>query len=510
MTEHAHSSRPALHELPESVDVLIVGGGITGAGILSEATRSGLRALLVEAEDFASGTSSWSSKLVHGGLRYLKTGQWRLTLESVRERKRLLGEAPGLVEPLRFVLPIYYGRKPSRWVMRLGLFLYDLMAGQWRSRWLNAAQVLSQTPQLAREGLSGAVSYEDAQTDDVRLVLRLIFDAVAAGGQARNYIRAELQRDGEGRVIGARLTDTQSGGTRDIRASVVILATGAWAQQAPGAPPLRPLRGSHYIFPQQRLPLTQAISWLHPQDQRPVFAYPWEGAVVYGTTDLDHDGPLDAPLMSAAESAYLMQGLQHQFPGLRLRPQDAISRYAGVRPVVAGGAGDPSAESRESACWSAPGLVCITGGKLTTFRVTAREVLARAAAQMPNVALRPPQTVFTAAHVVPAQRRLYGRYGIEAAGRMMQEVPGEESAFIEHTPYRWGELRWAARHEQVLHLDDLLLRRTRLGLVLPHGAAALFGRLQEICRVELGWDRERWAQEQARYQALWHARHAPA
>jgi glycerol-3-phosphate dehydrogenase len=493
-------------------DLVVVGGGITGAGVFREAVRSGASVLLVEARDYASGTSSWSSKLVHGGLRYLKNGQWRLTLESVRERQRLINEAPGLVEPQTFLMPIYAGRKPGRWLMQFGLRLYDWMAGVRRSRWLDAETALAAEADLAKNNLLGAMAYEDARTDDVRLVLRLIFDAIGDGGTALNYAAAMLRRDGD-RVCGVRLQDAISGAARDIDADLVVNATGAWAGDLPGAPAgapkLRPLRGSHLVFSPRRFGLRHAVSWLHPQDGRPVFAYPWEGAVIYGTTDLDHGEAPDDPRISAPEVDYLLAGLHAQFPRLSLNAGDVISTYAGVRPIVDGGKADPSAESRESALWQSAGLVGITGGKLTTFRVTAREVLRAAARQYPALAPGPERPLFASATPVDSQRRLYGRLGIAATGALLQEVPGEELQPIGATPYSWAEMRWAARHEQVVHLDDLLLRRTRLGLVVEDGAAALLPRALAICREELGWDAARCAAEQQRYLQLWQKQHAP-
>jgi glycerol-3-phosphate dehydrogenase len=490
-------------------DLIVIGGGITGAGILREAARTGCRVLLLEAGDYASGTSSWSSKLVHGGLRYLRTGQWRLTLESVRERKRLLAEAAGLINPLPFLLPRYPGSRPARWQMRLGLWLYDRMAGERRSGSLSAEQALATTPSLRREELLGALCYEDASTDDARLVLRLILDAQELGAQARNYTPAALWRE-QDRVCGVELPGAGWQPPQRLRARVVVNATGVWARRLdPRGPRLRPLRGSHLLFPAARLPLQHAVSWPHPRDQRPVFAYPWEGAVLYGTTDLDHSGELDHPHISAAESLYLMEGLQFQFPRLWLSTRDILASFSGIRPVVAGGRGDPSAESRESALWSEPGLVGVTGGKLTTFRVTARQVLARAAEQHPPLQPRPDAALFDGATHVASQQRLYGRLGVTAAGRLLQETPGEERTLIDTSPYTWAELRWAARHEQVRHLDDLLLRRTRLGLVLPDGAAAVLPRLRAICQEELGWDDARWQQEQDRYQRHWQQQHRP-
>lgn len=505
-------SRIELAALAVRYDLVIIGGGITGAGILREAVRTGAKVLLVEQRDFASGTSSWSSKLVHGGLRYLKNGQWKLTLESVRERQRLLNEAPGLIDPQPFLMPIYQGVKPGKWLMRMGLWIYDLMAGSRRSRWLTADELLAIEAKVRRENLLGAMSYEDARTDDARLVLRLILDSSAAGATALNYVRAELVQSA-GRVTGVKLADAVTGETRQIESRIVINATGAWADQMPGAPEagpkLRPLRGSHLIFPLAKLPVTQAVSWLHPKDARPIFAYPWEGAVVYGTTDLDHAGALDHPAIAAAEVAYLIDGLAYQFPQLQLQLSDAVATYSGVRPVVASGKDDPSAESRESALWSSPGLVSITGGKLTTFRVTAREVLNEAAKQVPELSPKDAAPVFASDPAGGSQRRLHGRLG-QAAERLLAELPADEFRPIAHTPYCWAELRWAARHEQVVHLDDLLMRRTRIGLVMAAGGREILPQVMDLCWTELGWDEARCAQEETRYLDYWKRHHAPS
>lgn len=469
-------------------DLIVAGGGITGAGIFREAVRTGAKVLLVERNDFASGTSSWSSKLVHGGLRYLKTGEWRLTLESVRERQRLLDQAPGLIETQAFLMPLYAGRKPGKTTMRAGLWLYDRMAGRANSRWLTPAQTLELEPQLRRDGLLGAISYDDARTDDARLVLRQIFEGVSEGGTAFNYTAASPLR-AAGRVTGVELKNALTGEIRRLTAAMVVNATGVWSSQWSGAnsnaPKLRPLRGSHFVFPLSRLPVRRAVSWLHPQDQRPIFVYPWQGVALYGTTDLDHEGDLQTPRMSREESAYLLAGLAYQFPQLDLTAGDAICTYAGVRPVVASGANNPSAVSRESALWSEPGMVSVTGGKLTTFRVTAHEVLEQAAKQAPVLTPVATQNAFKP---LPATR-------------ISEPIAG--------TQYCWVQLRQSARDEQVHYLDDLMMRRSRLGLILPHGGREVLGRVAEICKSELGWDDARWHQEQARYLTYWQRQHSP-
>ncbi|NKF22650.1 glycerol-3-phosphate dehydrogenase/oxidase [Solimonas marina] len=501
-------TRPMLSQLDARYDLIVVGGGINGAGIFQAAARRGLQALLIDAGDFASGTSSASSKLVHGGLRYLKNGQWRLTLESVRERERLLREVPGLVEPLRFLMPIYRDRKPGRRLMQFGLRVYDLMAGSQRSRWLDAEAVQAAEGDLRSAQLLGAMAYDDAVTDDARLVLRLVFDGVAADGTALNYVRATLLRDGH-LVVGVRLHDAVQGGARDIAATVVVNAAGALADRVPdapaGAPLLRPLRGSHLVLPTSLLPIRHAVSWLHPRDGRPVFVHPWEGAVICGTTDVDHDGDPADVRATAAELDYLLEALQAQFPQRRWRLADAVSVYAGVRPVVAGGHDDPSRESRESAMWQSPGLIGTAGGKLTTFRVTAQQVLRAARRELPALRGRHDGALFAGER---ATDRLGGRYGASAAATMRAD-PASAQAPLAGTPYSLAELRWSLQHEAVVHLDDLLLRRSRLGLVAAGGGEALLPQIGALCQQELGWDDLRWQREYERYLTLWRHRHAP-
>jgi glycerol-3-phosphate dehydrogenase len=252
-------------------DVLVIGGGITGAGVLLEAARRGLRALLVERHDFAWGTSSRSSKLVHGGLRYLKEGRFGLTRESVREREALLRAAPGLVEPLEFAFGAYAGRKPGRHAFLLGLALYDRMAGTRSRHWHERDAFLALAPHAGTEGLLGGMHYRDAQTDDARLVLRVLAEAQALGGTAVNYVSAERLAQGK-----AVLRDGESGETFDVRTRLVVNATGAGVDALRGgARRVRPLRGSHLVLPAWLLPLASAVSLMHPEDGLPVLAFPW-------------------------------------------------------------------------------------------------------------------------------------------------------------------------------------------------------------------------------------------
>ena len=509
-------TRPAARRpLPASVDLLVVGGGITGAGIALEAARAGVSVLLVEQRDFASGTSSRSSKLVHGGLRYLAEGNLRLTWESVRERDRLLAEAPGLVEPVGFLFALRRGERPGPALVGTGLALYDLLAREGRHARLGREELLLRAPHVGAAGLSGGFAYADATTDDARLVLRVLFEAEAEGARVLNYVRCEgLVRRG-GRVAGAVLRDAVTGEAGEVRAAAVVNATGAWADrlrgEVGGRPRIRPLRGSHLLFPAWRFPAAQAVTFRHPRDGRPLFAYPWEGLTLLGTTDLDHPFPLDdEPVISPLEVDYLLDGARSAFPSLGLAARDAVSSFAGVRPVVGSGRTAPSEESREHVLWDEEGLLTVTGGKLTTFRLIALGALRRLKARLPALAGvgRDARVFRTQAPGLPdgsglgaaVSRRLAGRHGAAAAEVVRGARPGELEP-IAGTPWLWAELRHAARAEGVVRLEDLLLRRVRVGLLLPDGGASLLPRVRAICREELAWDDGRWAMEERDYLA---------
>ncbi|MBJ6138962.1 glycerol-3-phosphate dehydrogenase/oxidase [Marinobacter litoralis] len=513
----AKTRQQILAELGENAqfDVVIVGGGITGAGAAREAAGSGLRTLLVEQKDFAWGTSSRSSKMVHGGLRYLGSGHIGLTRQAVRERQRLMEEAPGLVEPLPFLMPHFKGKFPGPRIFQILLAVYDKLAGVRTRERLTPGETLQWVPGLVNENLIATSRFTDALTDDARLVQRLIAEAQAAGATCLNYVAATaVTRDQNGHVSGIELTPE---GERSIHVQTkrVINATGAWAdqlqKQGPHDTPLhiRPLRGSHLVLPWPRLPVTCAVSLLHPQDGRPVFAFPWRGTTVLGTTDLDHSPGLNVePSITETEVAYLLEVSSKLFPGSSIQKQDVLSSWAGVRPVVTSGEGkSPSKENREHALRSDNGLVSVAGGKLTTFRQIARESLI-AAFDGNETVLRDTQArVFTAPSGIDRHEnisrltwnRLKGFYGQDLAS-MLSEKTCEH---VDGTRTLWAELEWACTREQVVHLDDLLLRRTRLGLVLPKGAEAFLPALRQRCQPLLGWSDTQWQQEVDRYLTLY-------
>jgi glycerol-3-phosphate dehydrogenase len=515
---HTNWREDVWSQLDQAWDIIVIGGGITGAGILRAATHLGLRVLLVESNDFAWGTSSRSTKLVHGGLRYLGQRQFGVTFHSVRERERLLKEGPGLIEPMGFLLATYKGESATKQAFAVGLAAYDLFGCKWAHRYYEGDDFLMLAPHINAKGLRGGFRYFDAVTDDARLVLRIIREAVRAGGTALNYAAAEgLLFSKDRHVNGVILRDRVTDRTAEVHARVVINATGAWADrlraQVGGTARIRPSRGSHLIFPAWRLPVAQAITLIHPRDGRPVFVLPWEGAVMAGTTDLDHHQPLDdEPHIAPAEIDYVMAALEAKFPALNLHPHDALSSFAGVRPIVGSGKGDPSKESRAHVVLEEKGLVTVTGGKLTTFRLMtldALQAVRRIMPGLPSVNGSMPMLDPVAPELPDAksldgdmQRRLLGRYAAEALAIVAAAGPGELET-IPGTNSLWAELRWAAREEGVVHLDDLLLRRVRLGLLLPRGALPILERIRAIVQPELGWDDARWQAEAMAYAELW-------
>jgi glycerol-3-phosphate dehydrogenase len=504
-------------------DLVIIGGGITGAGILREAVNMGLQTLLVEQKDFAWGTSSRSSKLVHGGLRYLKEGHFLLTKMAVEEREHLLREAPGLVEPLEFLLPVYEHQHPGKHTLQIGLSLYDLMARDHQHRFYEKTDFYRRLPYVRQQDLKGGFFFYDAQVDDSRLVLRLINESVADGAGALNYTTAtRILRNDTGVVVGVEIEDTETRESRTLETRTVINATGCWAERLHPSPDpdrhLRPLRGSHLVFPAEVLPIKFGVSFLHPRDNRAVFALPWEGAVLVGTTDLDHKADLSLePSITESEIIYLLEGLNTIFPSLEISLNDCISTFAGVRPVISEGRLSPSEESREHVVWVDKGLVTVTGGKLTTFRRLAWDALKAARPFLPSEKLPDKQKpIFSRPPDKPPSRfgladtvwhRLYGRYG-QGAEAMVQAAAPRDLELIPGTHTLWAELPFVAANEWVRHLSDLLLRRVRIGLLTAQGGKEHLKRIRSLCRPALPWDNKRWKEEIAMYLELWKHSHA--
>ncbi len=509
-------------EINKRYDLVIAGGGITGAGIFLKAAEKGYRVLLVEAEDFAWGTSSRSSKMVHGGLRYLKQGKFLLTKTAVKERERLLERYPGLVTPLKFVMPLFDHYGPSKSSMKLGLSIYSFMAKEKQHKTYSKDEMLQKVPEIRNENLIAAVGFKDAQVDDARLVLRQIHDGCRLGGTALNYTALEgFHRDEKGYLSSVDIKKKSSPSAINVKTTVLINATGAFAETLHPSPKkgfhIRPLRGSHLVFPKDVFPLDCVISFMHPEDLRPVFIVPWEGSVFLGTTDVDHDHSLTSePYMTLDEATYLIEGLNYILPGLNLTLNDSISSFAGIRPVLSKRKKQASQESREHVIWKNKGLITVTGGKLTTFQMLAKDALAASKSYLPEPAYekavkrKPDNTIDRTGLNLPEgiKKRLLGRYGVWGVKIISHYDKGLLTP-IENTRTLWAELCFAAEHETIVHLSDLLLRRVRIGLLLPDGGTHLLGDIEKCCAPYLPWDRKRWKQEKEAYDTLWKTYYSP-
>lgn len=366
-------------------DVLVVGGGITGAGIARDAARRGLDAALVERDDFASGTSSRSSRLVHGGVRYLEHGHLRLVFESSHERRVLLQLAPHLVHPLRFTWPVYEGSRIPLWKLRAGLALYDLLA-LFRNvaphHGLSADGVTEAEPLLARDGLRGGAQYFDAATDDARLTLATLLDAAVSGATVLNHADVTGLRFASGRVHGATVIDKLAGRALDISASCVVNATGPWTDglrqmEDPAAEPaVLGSKGVHIAVPAARVGNRGAVTLL-ANDGRVMFVLPAGPCTIIGTTETPTNEPPGEVRAARADVDYLLASANRAFPQAALTAEDVIAAWAGIRPLASlGHGGDANSASREHLVETgAAGMITVTGGKLTTYRVIARDVV---------------------------------------------------------------------------------------------------------------------------------------
>lgn len=496
-------------------DLIIAGGGITGAGVAREAARRGLNVLLVERQDFSWGTSSRSSKMVHGGLRYIAQGDVKTTMHSVKERERLINEAPGLVDLMSYMMPHYRGRFPGPFVFGLLLRVYDYLAGKRYRRFLSMRQTIARFPFLRRNRLLGATEFADAVTDDSRLVMRVLHEARADGAELINYVSVSASEQND-RGMTVTLTDSITGAQHQVECRSLVNATGVWVntlRQAHGGQHLiRPARGSHIVIERDRLPTDVSFTVLHPRDKRPIFVYPWEGRTVIGTTDLDHPDPgNDEAGITEKELTYLLELVNYQFPDTEFTKRDVISSWSGVRPLVSAGARNSSKESRDHMVWTDGRLISVSGGKLTTFRLIALDVLKAARQWLPDTGPADESApVFTrhassknASALSPEIcRRLKGFYGADY-DRLIEFSSPEDLAVIPGTEMTWAEVTWCAVHEAVVHLDDLLLRRTRFGLLVPKGGLSHEERLKASLQPLLGWTDDHWFDEVRRYRLIW-------
>ncbi|HKV50782.1 MAG TPA: glycerol-3-phosphate dehydrogenase [Gemmatimonadaceae bacterium] len=494
----------------ETFDVLIIGGGIVGTGIARDAAMRGLRVALIEQNDFASGTSSRSSRLVHGGIRYLEHGQLHLVFEASQERRTLMRIAPHIVRPLQFLWPVFDGARIPKWKLRAALTIYDALA-LFRNvaphHALSAAAVTTLEPALRQAGLRGGATYFDASTDDARLTLLNARAAHEAGAVVASRVRADgLRLDTA--VRGARAHDTIGTRSLDISARVVVNATGPWSDvirrfaQPNATESVRGTKGVHLSLPAERVGNAGALTLLSPIDGRVFFVLPSGATTVVGTTDTDYDGAPEDVSATPADIAYLLESANAYFPAARLAPADVIAAWAGIRPLIGGDPRHPDALSREHAVTTtAPGLITVSGGKLTTYRVMARDTVnavqralgqpvreaATGSVPLPGgaVALDAQLDVAarTGSHVLAAH--LLHRYGAEWSDvwALAEADPALALPLAPPLPHVRAEVSWAVAREMALSLGDALIRRVPLAWQLAdHGAA-----LAESIAGDYGW-----------------------
>lgn len=513
----------------EVFDVLIIGGGITGAGLALDAAARGLKTALVEKRDFAAGTSSRSTKLIHGGLRYLEQFDFRLVREALIERAILNKIAPQQTEPYPFVIPIYADRRrnydhPLK--MRAGLILYDLLAGRHnfaKHRKLNREEALKLAPQLDPNGLKGAFLYYDARTNDARLVVEIIKTANEHGAAIANYATVEsFLRDESGRITGARLRDELTGESIGLRAEAVINASGVWMEETiridgfnTGNLPksLRPSKGIHLTVSPDRLKVGAA--WLIPSltGHRFYFVVPWEGRVNIGTTDTDYDDGKDAPEAEADEVLEILKAINSYFPEARLDQSDVISAWAGLRPLITDpNAKDTTAVSRKEEMFeTADGLISLGGGKLTTYRLMAERGIdlalkrlgkssnGQTTADIPisggeisRAELETTAREISHHYELPIEitRHVVLTYGsnFDSVFRLMLDDESLRERLIDGLPNVKAEIVYAARSEMAVTLADALARRTRLAMLAGAASLEIAPTAAELMAAELGWD----------------------
>jgi len=511
----------------EEFDLLVIGGGITGVAAARDAALRGFHTVLLEKDDFGSGTSSRSSRLIHGGIRYLEYYQFKLVFESCGERRAMRKIAPRLVRPLPFLYPLYRGHKPSPWKLRAGLTLYDalgLFRNVQRHRWLRPAEVQRREPLVAGRGLLGAARFYDAQVDDARLTLMTARSAHLHGATVVNHVRVVGLMRTEGRVVGVRAVDKFTGREIEVRAKVTVNAAGVWADgvreldERYGGPMTRPTKGVHLVVPRSRLSSQHAVTFDSPRDGRHVFLIPWGDFVLIGTTDTDYEGDLDRLAADPDDVEYLLEAIWHTFPGAQIEHDDIVSTFAGLRPLIFA-PGGAYAVSREHEIVESPsGLITVAGGKLTTHRLMGRQLadlvqkrLAEEFGVPARSGCRTREPLDGAQIERVRVNDVDGRVGehlVEAYGSdarwvlaYVEENPRLGERIVPGLPYLMAEPLYEVQHEMALTLCDVLVRRTHVIYEAQGGGLERARAVAELMASRLGWGRVEIERQVADYAA---------
>ena len=461
------------------LDLLVVGGGIVGSGIARDAAMRGLRVGLVEQNDFASGTSSRSSRLLHGGLRYLAQGRIGLVREASLEKQVVQDIAPHLAEPLPFVFPTYRGTQWKRWKLAIGVKIYDLLCNGrnfGRSRAMSISQVRTEFVGINAKDLTGAVRYYDGLTNDARLVIDTLRSAEMNGAQVYNYMRFDASSRKDDAWV-CSLYDRLADQSIQLRANAIVNASGPWSDRMRHSrTPLRLTKGVHLVIDRDRLPIPDAV--VMAQDDRILFAIPWGERVILGTTDTDYHGPLESPSCDSEDISYILEVTNHAFPGAGLTAENIIATWAGLRPLIANGdeAGTPSDTSRSHRIqMTEHGWFDVAGGKLTTYRLMAEQTIDRVVEQI-GCESRACQT---------SEQPLLEPENVHGSGILPPSITREQ---VEHY----------CRNEWAIHLEDVMIRRSSWAYYHRDSreiARKVASWMSEICN----WKPDRTTAEMRRY-----------
>lgn len=535
------------NHLGKEVDLLVVGGGIVGAGIARDAARRGLSVALIEKSDLASGTSSRSSKLVHGGLRYLETYEFSLVFESVSERRILMDIAPHLVSPLGFLLPVYKESRTKLSLVNAGMWLYDglaLFRSPKRHRRLKPAEVEAAEPGLRREGLKGAPLYYDCATDDARLTVEVALDAADAGAIVATWAEAlSFVSDAQGRVVGVMVKNVRTGTTKEVRAKAVVNATGPWTDRTlalagkQSRTIVRRTKGVHIVVDFAKLPVKHAVVCFHPNDARVLFVIPWGERAYIGTTDTDFHGDPSEVYATHEDVEYLLAASNAYFPEHPLDASDVISTWAGLRPLISPpetGVKASQVSREHEILVGENGLITIAGGKLTTFRRMAGEVvetvlrLLRLSSQL-REGLKDPRTdrvplpgavgwpadddpgaierrVAASAEGTIGEdvaKHLTANYGTQALSiaALCAADAGLARPLVEGRPEILAQVDWAVNRELASTVSDVMMRRTQLYYRDHEQGLGAAPRVADRMAALIGWSSSEKARSLEAYEA---------
>ena len=528
-TEFSAKTRQSNLQQHEQLDILVVGGGITGAGIARDAAMRGYQVALIDKGDFASGTSSKSSKLVHGGVRYLEMFEFGLVFEASRERRTLWNIAPNLATPLPFLFPVYRDARWPGWMINIGLWMYDglaLFRNYRNHEWFSNEEITQRMKGFDVGNINGAAHYYDGQVDDARLTLETIRAAAAHGASIANYVQVDSFIKDKGKIVGAQTHDTLRGDKIEIRARVVVNATGPWSDvlsqldEASAPKRMRPTKGVHILVAREKIGGDSAVAFPVVTDGRLMFAIPWGKFSIIGTTDTDFNGDLDHVYADATDVDYVIAAANHAFPGTPITRADVVSTYAGLRPLVGQIGKSTSKTSREHEIWTTPsGLVTIAGGKLTTYRSMAEQLVDIVAKQLRDqfnvVAKNPCLTAKTPiiesngegpidglpqdAEAVDHLKHIHG----VQSGRVVEFArrdPRFARRIVDGLPYIWAEVPYAIENEMALTVTDVLERRLHLLTESRDNGLAAAPEVAKMLGDYFDWDKARVDKELHVYQ----------